>query len=592
MKAPGLRTLKKLSWAIAATSLLAAAPVLAQQASINLLGSSMSYCNTVNNTWDLTKTVDQDNVVSGTSVTWTVTATKNNGGPAPDPTFCVEGTLVINNAGAGTATIGNIVVNAQRRFVISGKQRWVSASADIADKVNRDLATQANIVAAGSQEDPGWNAFVNSPATYTTTGGFGTFTENAASGSIEFADGDWNDVLANNAYVVGPGATVTLQYKAFFNGALLNIDPLGDHLRTEVLVTFANAGARGGSGASLSTTDITGDGVNDGWVRTVPVRASLDVPPLEQCNDTVTMVDVMDANPNGVSAEVTGGTMPESMTASPSATTTWTLITTLTGEGTIENDVTLTGTETACCDAANAFASALVTVTQEVCTTCVQCPCGESEVIPGRCNPCSGDGFCTFTQGKYNNNAGNAIATVVLPANYATIWSAGLRIGSQTDALQGSAPWTALWTPDALGLATLQQYIGGNTAGSSLGADLTNPATSADKGLGSQTLALTLSIGLSGAGVVPAVPGPFANTQLGNVVVCPVSGPVVGPCPVPTLTMSQILGIANALLSGGTVSGWDSTSMRGFLGDNINPSFDDCVPSAWALTHTAGGSSN
>jgi hypothetical protein len=587
MNAPKLFT--KLGLALATASVLAAGSAMAQQASLNLQGSTMSYCHTVNNTWEVTKSVDQTTVNTGSSVTWTIQATKNDGGPAPDSTFCVDGTLVINNAGAAPATVGNIVVNAQKQFTIAGKKRWVAASVDIADKTNRDLATKANVVAAATAEDAGWNAAVNTPATYTVSGAVGTFKENAASGSIEFADGAWNDVLANNAYVIAPGATVVLNYKATFNGVLLNLDPAGDHVRTEVLVTFGNAGARGGSGASITNVDIDGDGSVTGGesnVRTVPVRASLDVPPLEQCNPSVTLTDTFSSD--GVSYEVTGGTMPSSLTASVNTSTTYTLITTLTGSGTITNTVDLAGTETDCCDAASDSASATVTVT-DVCLPndprpeCnqLQCPCGESETSPGRCNICSGGGYCSLTQGAYNIKA-KGIGNVVF-ANFPTVFPAGIKVGDQSDALQGNAPYTAYWTNTTVGRSALRQFIGGGTGSpSALSADLTNPNTMAGRQVASQTLALSLNVGFSAAGVMTN--GTLTGaTNFGDVIVCPVDG---APCPVPTLTVNQILGIANTILSGGTVSGWTLGSIGGVVA-NLNQGFDECTVNGWAQTHTA-----
>lgn len=609
---PGLRTLKKLSWALAASSLLSAAAFAdtggVPQASLNLNGSSMSYCHTVKNTWEVTKTVDgqaSETVNTGTSVVWSVTATKNNGGPPPNSTFCVEGTLVIWNSGAAPATIGNIVVNAQKRVVIAGKQRWVSGSVDIADKTNRDLATQAKVVAAATQEDPSWNTSINSPATYTVSGGVGTFKENAASGSIEFADADWNDALANNAYVIGPNATVTLNYKANFDGVLLGLNPAGDHIRTEVLVTFGNAGGRGGSGASIDNVDINGSGgldADENHVRTVPVRASLDVPALEQCNPSVTLTDVLTAS--GTSVEITQNDFDSNGKATPSTTTTYTMTTTLTGAGTVTNSVSLDGTETACCDAAHDSASATVTVT-DICLpgdprpqccagpSC-NCQCGFNEETQ-RCLPCQGPN-CTLTQGAYNINA-NGIGNAQM-AYFPSTFANGLKLGDQggpdgfhTPGVPNASQtaddgWTAYWTNDVngVGVNALRSFIGGGGGPvAALGADYTNPNTLAGRQAISQVLALTLSVGYSSAGVMIHTTSPltFGSTNLANVMFCKNGTP----CSTP-MSVSEFLDIANLVISGKTVAGWSLGDLI-TVADGFNEGYDECVGKdvTWRNSH-------
>src|SRR5205814_667488 len=76
------RTLKKLSWALAASSLMLGGSVFAQQASISLNSSAVHYCNTVNNQWTIDKTVSPTStadapLIAPTSVIWTIQATKN-----------------------------------------------------------------------------------------------------------------------------------------------------------------------------------------------------------------------------------------------------------------------------------------------------------------------------------------------------------------------------------------------------------------------------------------------------------------------------------------------------------------------------------
>jgi len=52
------------------------------------------------------------------------------------------------------------------------------------------------------------------------------------------------------------------------------------------------------------------------------------------------------------------------------------------------------------------------------------------------------------------------------------------------------------------------------------------------------------------------------------------------------LTVSQILAVAQQALAGGAFpAGFDANSFAGFLGNYLNPSFDQCKPSGWALGH-------
>ena len=175
-------------------ALALAGTAAAQQASITLRNSDVALCHHNNTDWNLTKTVTSVSE-DESDVTWDVTATR---GATSANYLSVNGFVAVQNTGTADATIGNIVVNLQRQRVVSGKNRWVSASVDAADATNGDAATSANIVAAASQETPAWNAFnnYNNPATYAVSGAKGTFKENTASGALEFTDADNNTIWA------------------------------------------------------------------------------------------------------------------------------------------------------------------------------------------------------------------------------------------------------------------------------------------------------------------------------------------------------------------------------------------------------------
>ena len=97
---------------------------------------------------------------------------------------------------------------------------------------------------------------------------------------------------------IAPGETVNLLYTATFNNALLGLAP-GAQVRIETIVTFGNAGARGGSGAVATNVDINGNGTlqpDEAYVRSVPTRTSLQLPVLTTCNNTVTLTDPQPAH--------------------------------------------------------------------------------------------------------------------------------------------------------------------------------------------------------------------------------------------------------------------------------------------------------
>ena len=55
---------------------------------------------------------------------------------------------------------------------------------------------------------------------------------------------------------------MTLLYTASFNNTVLGL-AAGAQVRVEVIVSFGNAGPRGGSGASAKNIDINGNGLPD-----------------------------------------------------------------------------------------------------------------------------------------------------------------------------------------------------------------------------------------------------------------------------------------------------------------------------------------
>src|SRR5688572_25272056 len=136
-------------------------------ASISLSSASAAVTLTSDAKWTLTKTGS----VSGNTVTWNISATKT---ATVSGQLVVQGQLTVTNTGSGPATIGNIVVNLQTRV----NNKWVTASSDVANATLGDAATTAKIHAAASSENKS------------------SFTENAASGTLEFMDATNNTVFS------------------------------------------------------------------------------------------------------------------------------------------------------------------------------------------------------------------------------------------------------------------------------------------------------------------------------------------------------------------------------------------------------------
>src|SRR5262249_37744352 len=153
-----------------------------------------------------------------------------------------------------------------------------------------DAASVARIVADDSTESQPFNAAYG-PANYTVSGDQGTFTQTAGSGPLTFTDASNNSpVSLLPEKSLAPGPTLTLRYTASFTNAALGL-AAGTSLRVEALVSFGNAGERGGSGASAANLDINGNGVIDAdeaHVRTVACRSGQSLPPATTSNDSVT----------------------------------------------------------------------------------------------------------------------------------------------------------------------------------------------------------------------------------------------------------------------------------------------------------------
>jgi len=238
-----------------AAAIVPGIPALAQQASITLLNSDVAYCYKQDASWNLTKSNDSGYptpVQSPANVKWTINATKTP--PAPGSTqLCAIGFVSIKNTGTAPATIGNIVVDLQRN--LGGGSHWAEVSADVANATSGDAATSAKIVGAALQTQTTYPDVVSSAQA-------ATFTENALSGSLGFTDADSNTIFALTPKKTIPvGNTVNLFFTAVFNtGSIAPALTVGEQLRTEVFVSFGNAGLRRGLEASSAASRLPSGG--------------------------------------------------------------------------------------------------------------------------------------------------------------------------------------------------------------------------------------------------------------------------------------------------------------------------------------------
>jgi hypothetical protein len=568
------------------------------QASITLTNCDAQYCYTHNNTWTITKEVTHTTVDPTTGkgmVTWTVTATKDSSAPA---TFTVHGGLTVTNTGTAPATIGNIVVNLQKpnNQKIAGKLvSWVSTAADGADATGHvtdgaSLFDKFNLVAAGSAESQPFNAAFGAN-NYAVSGAQGTFSETTGSGALNFTDASNNTIFSLVPQpVIAVGGSVTLLYTASFD--LTALPPAGTPLRVEALVTFGNAGARGGSGSSAVNIDINGDGVVDNVtgppqageqgandadeanVRTVPCRVTEPALPAtpSECNDSVTVTDTGATSSGTVTTSNPSGF--DQFPATISANASWTVsvdVDSGTAGGEVCNEADLNGT--ACGGTLNVIVgydntdplNPIPIYAAFECNPAAKASASDCETISppeGECTTCFHDGdFCAYTQGAYgqtNPHTGepNGAPALLLWDNFSTVFPTGIEVG-----IPGAGGYSMKFTSATAVAAYLPA---GGTAGA-LDGDLVNPLTSSSGVFGGQVLTLKISVALSDAHLTSA--------GFGDLYYCNGSGDSLS-----GLQIRQILAAAETAVGGGPLPSGYTISQLNDLLNNLNAnSFDNCT---------------
>jgi hypothetical protein len=470
-------------------------------ASVSLSSSNAALTQTSNTSWALSKTGSVD--TSSKTVTWTITATK---GSTVAGQLVVSGFIAVTNTGGAGATIGNIVVNLQTK---SGNT-WTSKSVDVADATNDDAATVAHIDAHASSENRS------------------SFTENSASGTLQFMDANSNTVFSLvPEKTIAPNATVNLLFVASFDNTKLKL-ATGTAVRAEVLVSFGNSVSHS---PSAQNTDINGNGVVDSdesWVRTIPARLGLTVPAQHADNGTLTITD------SAANIKTTGTVTFSGATFNIGATS---------GTASVHYDGGTSGGKiTNCADGTGAGTTVTIggfsfpidgSVGVDACDTE---DIGASTCTPGSpgCGWNDGD-MLTYTDTQWGNG-GSAQSTLL--NYYGSVYA-----GTGFVFLIGlSAGYYAEWTDPTI-LAT---YLPGTGAAAALSANLVDPTSTSSGVFGSAIATLKLNIDFNDAGIVKG----NASAKLGDLTLC-------GFASLPGLngtTVRQFLATANTALGGGTTT--------------------------------------
>ena len=508
-------------------------------ANLRLSGLNPAIVQSGSSAWTLDKQGELDAL--GSTVTWTLSAEEI---ATVSGQLQISGQLILENTGSGPATVGNIVVSLQKKVA----KKWVTQSSDVADATDGDAATTAKIYAAASSENKS------------------SFTENSASGALEFMDATNNTLFSLVPQVlIGSGQTRTLLFSASFNNndAALKLLP-GTQIRAEVIVTFGNATT---SGNSTANVDINGNGTLDAdeaRVRSVPSRLTVTVPAAVNGNGTVTLSDTL--------ADIaTTGTVTFQNAQFNLGATTGTVTATVAGGasgGTITNCAHLTsaGQTTNVGGSTFPLVAALdledcSTVDVGAVTTCQPGQAG--------CGWHAGD-LVTYAQGQYGGTPGSASGATLLAAQYNGVYAGLFEVGRP-----GTTGFSLVFTTASAMFA----YLPATGTPAALNADLLNTTSSASGQFGGDVAALKLNVDFSDLDVL----GGSADLRIGDLSLCGLANGSLN-----NISVRTFLGMANTALGGGSTG--IAISELDTLTRDINTSFEGGAVSAFAADHLVNGS--
>jgi hypothetical protein len=502
----------------------------APRADIQLKQAAATLTNTSDTLW----TLDKVGSLGGATITWQATATQ---GATTPGLLIFNGIFRVENKGNAGATIGNIVVNLQKKV----GTKWVTVSSDIADGTQDDNATTANVASKASSE------------------GLSTFTENTASGSLVFTDATTNSAFALVPQVtIAPKTVQKLRFSATFDNNVLAL-ATGTQVRAEIIVSFGNARA---GGSSTPSVDINGNGIIDAdevWIQSVQSRIVTIVPAQQPSNATVTLTDtpsditttgtVTFSNPvitiNGLQAFVVvnydGGA----------------------SGGTITNCAHLTGTGSTSNVLGDEFTN-LTSLDLTACSTITVGPHTCSPGLPG-CGWEAGD-VVSYSQDSWGGDPTSSTAAGLLVSNFDTVYGGGVEVG-----ISGNAGFSMIFTS----VAAVLNYQPSSGSPSSLNADLIDPTSTSSGLLGGFVLALQFNVDFTDLGLVSG----SSSLRYGDLYLC-------GLTDTPAyngLTIRQLLAAMNTALGGGPVAySYDAVAA---LTSDVTAAFEGGAPSLFAQQH-------
>ena len=501
----------------------------APRADIQLKQADAALTFTSNTEW----TLDKVGSLGGATITWQATATQ---GATTPGLLIFNGIFRVENKGTAGATIGNIVVNLQKKV----GTKWVTQSSVVADGTQDDNATAASISSKGSSE------------------GRSTFTENSASGSLLFTDATTNSAFALVPQVTIPAKTIQkLRFSASFDNNVLAI-PEGTQVRAEIIVSFGNARAGGTSSPNI---DINGNGIIDAdeaWIQSVAARTITNVPAQQPSNSMVTLSD------SEQDITTTGTVTFSNPVITINGTQAFVVVNYDGGAsgGTITNCAHLTGTGSSTTVLGDTFTN-LTAIDLTACSTITVGPHACSPGAPG-CGWEDGD-MVTYNQdnwGTVGTTASNLLMNffdVVYPLG-------GVEIG-----LSGAAGNSAFFTS----AQTVLGYQPANGLPGALDNDLLDPTSTSSGVFGGYVLALELNIRFSDAGHLSG----SAALRVGDLRVCGLTDtPGLN-----NLTVREILAAANQALGGGATT--YTIDQLSALTENLTNAFESGAVNLFAQAH-------
>lgn len=531
------------------TSLTGTDPSLTSttQASLSLLGGGAEGCHYNTTEWTMGKSGQMEDTRAG----WSVQITR---GQTSANILKANGYLSVKNTSQGYANVGNIVINLQRKV---GKN-WVTISSDLADATNWDAAASAKICSSASSE------------------GKSSFSKNTASGNLAFTDAGDNSLFAFfPQFTLAPAQTLSFLFSASFDNSILAI-PAGELLRVESIVTFANSGARGGSGASCDRIDINGNGTIDSkeaHVRSVPARYNLTVPSLVEHNKTVAVLDLADQISSSGTVSFSdflnslgSGSGSELLNASGLRTVSVAIDAGLNG-GLVTNCAKISSDDLLSSvagptDPATGLPSTYYSIS---CAEGIrQQACSSIEVLseaPAIISIRPGD-FISYAQGGWGSKPNGNNPGALLASQYGIAYPGGkVLVGL------GSGGFGMVFSS----ASAIEAYLPAGGTPAKLTTSLVNPTRSASGVFGGQVLSLELNIRFSDAGILP--PG------LGDLKIVGTGTGLDG------LTVRTALAGANQALAGvPTPSGYTYSDLNSVT-TNLNEAFDNGSLSNWAQAH-------